>query len=109
MAQGDDHGQADRGDGPGGTDPRRIQRLDHADQGAHRHARDRHPHPAPAPPRASAERLAGGYYLDIQPDRVELARYGLNVGELLDVIGTALGGEMGTTTVEGLGGYGVSG
>ena len=57
---------------------------------------------------AYAERVTCGYYLDIQPDRVELARYGLNVGELLDVIGTALGGEMVTTTVEGLERFGVS-
>ena len=57
---------------------------------------------------AYAERITGGYYLDIEPDRVELARYGLSVGELLDVIGTALGGEMVTTTVEGLERYGVS-
>jgi Cu(I)/Ag(I) efflux system membrane protein CusA/SilA len=39
---------------------------------------------------AFAERLTGGSYLDIEPDRVALARYGLTVGELLDVIGTAL-------------------
>ncbi len=57
---------------------------------------------------AYAERVTGGYYLDIEPDRVELARNGLNVGELLDVVGTALGGEMVTTTVEGLERYGVS-
>ncbi len=56
---------------------------------------------------AYAERVTGGYYVDIEPDRVELARNGLNVGELLDVIGTALGGEMVTTTVEGLERFGV--
>ena len=57
---------------------------------------------------AFAERVTGGYYLDIEPDRMALARYGLSVGELLDVIGTALGGEMVTTTVEGLERFGVS-
>jgi Cu(I)/Ag(I) efflux system membrane protein CusA/SilA len=36
-----------------------------------------------------------------------LARYGIGVGELQDVIGVALGGEMVTTTVEGLERYGV--
>jgi len=56
---------------------------------------------------AYAERVTGGYYLDIEPDRMALARYGLGVGELQDVIGTALGGEMVTTTVEGLERYGV--
>ena len=56
---------------------------------------------------AYAERLTGGYYIDIEPDRTALARYGLTVGDLQDVIGTALGGEMVTTTVEGLERYGV--
>ncbi len=56
---------------------------------------------------AYAERVTGGYYLDIEPDRLALARYGLGVGELQEVIGTALGGEMVTTTVEGLERYGV--
>ena len=56
---------------------------------------------------AYAERVTGGYYLDIEPDRMAMARYGLPVGDLQDVIGTALGGEMVTTTVEGLERYGV--
>jgi Cu(I)/Ag(I) efflux system membrane protein CusA/SilA len=56
---------------------------------------------------AFAERLTGGYYIDIEPDRMALARYGLAVGDLQDVISTALGGEMVTTTVEGLERYGV--
>ena len=49
---------------------------------------------------AYAERLTGGYYLDVQPDLRQLARYGLTVGEVQDVIAAALGGEMVTTTVE---------
>jgi len=57
---------------------------------------------------AFAERITGGFYLDIEPDRAQLARYGLAVGELQDVIGTALGGEMVTTTVEGRERFGVS-
>jgi Cu(I)/Ag(I) efflux system membrane protein CusA/SilA len=57
---------------------------------------------------AFAERITGGYYLDIEPDRQALARYGLAVGDLLDVIGIALGGEMVTTTVEGRERFGVS-
>jgi Cu(I)/Ag(I) efflux system membrane protein CusA/SilA len=56
---------------------------------------------------AFAERLTGGFYLDITPDREQLARYGLAVGDLQDVIGTALGGEMVTTTVEGRERFGV--
>lgn len=50
---------------------------------------------------AYAERIGGGYYLDIEPRRDELARYGLTVGDMQEVILTALGGEMVTTTVEG--------
>ncbi len=57
---------------------------------------------------AFAERLTGASYLNIEPDREQLARYGLSVGELLEVIGTALGGEMVTTTVEGRERFGVS-
>jgi Cu(I)/Ag(I) efflux system membrane protein CusA/SilA len=57
---------------------------------------------------AFAERITGGFYLDIEPDREQLARYGLGVGDLQDVIGTALGGEMVTTTVEGRERYGVT-
>jgi Cu(I)/Ag(I) efflux system membrane protein CusA/SilA len=57
---------------------------------------------------AFAERITGGFYLNIEPDRTQLARYGLSVGELQDVIGTALGGEMVTTTVEGRERFGVT-
>jgi Cu(I)/Ag(I) efflux system membrane protein CusA/SilA len=57
---------------------------------------------------AYAERITGGFYLDIEPDRAALARYGLSVGELQDTIGTALGGEMVTTTVEGRERFGVT-
>jgi len=57
---------------------------------------------------AYAERITGGYYLDIVPDRLQLARYGITIGELQDVIGTALGGETVTTTVEGLERFGVN-
>ena len=56
---------------------------------------------------AYAERLTGGYYLDIQPDLRQLARYGLSVGEVQDVIAVALGGSMVTTTVEGRERFGV--
>ena len=57
---------------------------------------------------AYAERTTGGYYLDVEPDRLELARYGLAVGDLLSVISAALGGEMVTTTVEGRERFGVT-
>lgn len=50
---------------------------------------------------AFAERITGGFYLNFEPDREQLARYGLAIGDLQEVIGTALGGELVTTTVEG--------
>lgn len=57
---------------------------------------------------AFAERITGGFYLNIEPDRAALARYGLAIGDLQDVIATALGGEMVTTTVEGRERFGVT-
>ena len=57
---------------------------------------------------AYAERVIGGYYLDITPNRDALARYGLMVGDVQDMISTALGGEAVTTTVEGRERYAVN-
>ncbi len=57
---------------------------------------------------AFAERITGGFYLNIEPDRAQLARYGLTVGEVQDVVSSALGGEMLTTTVEGRERFGVA-
>jgi Cu(I)/Ag(I) efflux system membrane protein CusA/SilA len=48
-----------------------------------------------------AERVAGGYFLDIEPRREQLARHGLTVGSLQMVIASAIGGEEVTTTIEG--------
>jgi len=57
---------------------------------------------------AYAERVIGGYYLDIEPDRYALGRYGVSVAEVQDVIATALGAQVMTYTVEGRERYGVS-
>jgi Cu(I)/Ag(I) efflux system membrane protein CusA/SilA len=57
---------------------------------------------------AYAERIIGGYYLNIDPDRAQLARYGLMIGDLQNVISMALGAEPVTTTVEGRERYTVS-
>jgi Cu(I)/Ag(I) efflux system membrane protein CusA/SilA len=57
---------------------------------------------------AFAERLEGGHYLEITPNREAIARYGLLVNDVQDVVATALGGEMVTTTVEGRERYGVN-
>ncbi|MDB5526498.1 MAG: heavy metal efflux pump, CzcA family protein [Rhizobium sp.] len=57
---------------------------------------------------AYAERVIGGYYLDIVPDRDALARYGLTVDDVQNVIGMALGSETVTSTVEGRERYSVA-
>jgi Cu(I)/Ag(I) efflux system membrane protein CusA/SilA len=49
-----------------------------------------------------AERTATGRYLDIDIDRVAAARYGLNIKDVQDVIGSAVGGMTVSYTVEGL-------
>jgi Cu(I)/Ag(I) efflux system membrane protein CusA/SilA len=56
---------------------------------------------------AFAERVTGAYYLNIEPDRMALARLGLGVGELQATVAMALGGETATRTVEGRERYGV--
>jgi Cu(I)/Ag(I) efflux system membrane protein CusA/SilA len=57
---------------------------------------------------AFAERVIGGYYLNIDPDRVQLARYGLMIGDIQNIVAMALGAEAVTTTVEGRERYTVS-
>ena len=57
---------------------------------------------------AYAERVIGGYYLNVDPDRTQLARYGLMVDDIQNVIAMALGAEAVTTTVEGRERYTVS-
>ena len=48
-----------------------------------------------------AERVAGGYYVDFDPRRDQLARHGLTIDALQMVVATAIGGENITTTIEG--------
>ncbi|MGB6911122.1 MAG: efflux RND transporter permease subunit [Methyloceanibacter sp.] len=57
---------------------------------------------------AYAERAMSGYYLNVDPNRSQLARYGLMVGDVQDVVAMALGAEPVTTTVEGRERYSVS-
>ncbi|CCE24286.1 efflux RND transporter permease subunit [Methylotuvimicrobium alcaliphilum] len=57
---------------------------------------------------AMGDRAVGGYYLDFIIDRGEAARYGLTVGDIQDVIQSAIGGENITQTVEGLERYPVN-
>ena len=57
---------------------------------------------------AYAERVIGGYYLDVIPDRLAMGRYGLAIDDVQDVIAMALGSEVVTSTVEGRERYGVA-
>ncbi len=57
---------------------------------------------------AFAERIIGGNYMEIEPDRAQLARYGLMIGDVQAVVASGLGAETITTTVEGRERYGVS-
>ncbi len=50
---------------------------------------------------AYAERLTGGFYLNIKPDYEALSRYGLLMGDIQEIIATAVGGETLTTLVDG--------
>ena len=49
-----------------------------------------------------AERVVGGNYLDIDIDRKKIARYGLTIGDVQDVIQIAIGGMNISQAVEGL-------
>ncbi|MFT7457993.1 MAG: Cu(I)/Ag(I) efflux system membrane protein CusA/SilA [Planctomycetota bacterium] len=57
---------------------------------------------------AFGDKAAGGYYMDFEILRDEAARYGLTVGDIQDVIQTAIGGMNITQTVEGLERYPVN-
>ncbi|MGZ8854065.1 MAG: efflux RND transporter permease subunit, partial [Thermoanaerobaculia bacterium] len=47
------------------------------------------------------ERVAGGYFVDFDLNREAIARYGLRIGDVQNVIMTAIGGENVSTTIEG--------
>ncbi len=49
-----------------------------------------------------AERTATGRYVDIDIDRVAAGRYGLNIKDVQDIVGSAVGGMTVSYTVEGL-------
>ena len=62
----------------------------------------------PATRSVFAERVAGGYYVDFDLRRDQLARYGLSVADAQDIVMSAIGGENVTTTVEGRARYPVN-
>ena len=64
-------------------------------------------HSVPGTSSVFAERVMGGNYVEFDIDRDAIARYGLTVGDVQEVLEVALGGMPLTTTVEGLERYGV--
>ncbi len=57
--------------------------------------------PIPGTRSIYAERVTGGYFLDITPKRDEIARYGLRVEDVLHIVETAIGGMNIDITIEG--------
>jgi Cu(I)/Ag(I) efflux system membrane protein CusA/SilA len=57
--------------------------------------------PSVEPLTVSADRIVGKPYLEIDISREAIARYGVSVGQVQDVIEVAIGGRRVTTTVEG--------
>jgi Cu(I)/Ag(I) efflux system membrane protein CusA/SilA len=57
---------------------------------------------------AFSERVAGGRYIEIRPDRLAAARVGLNVSDINQIVAAAIGGINVTRTVEGLERYPVN-
>jgi len=57
---------------------------------------------------AYSERVVGGRYIEFDINRDAIARYGLTVADVQEVLGAALGGMTITTTVEGLERYSVN-
>jgi len=55
-----------------------------------------------------SERVAGGRYVDVTIDRERASRFGLNIGDVQDIISSAVGGMNVTQTVEGLERYPVN-
>jgi Cu(I)/Ag(I) efflux system membrane protein CusA/SilA len=64
--------------------------------------------PVPGTLSVYSERVTGGNYLNFKINREAIARYGLTVGDVQEVIQTAIGGMNITTTVEGLERYPVN-
>ncbi|WP_210206770.1 efflux RND transporter permease subunit [Rhodoplanes serenus] len=83
-----------------GSDLAELERLARAIEAAVR--------TVPGTTSAFAERVIGGYYLNIDPDRAQIARYGFTIDDLQTMVASALGAEPVTTTVEGRERYSVS-
>ncbi len=58
-------------------------------------------HKVPGTASAYSERVAGGRYVTVDINRIEAARYGLNIADVQEVVSTAVGGMNVTQSVEG--------
>ena len=65
-------------------------------------------HAVPGTTSAHAERVTGGYFLEVVPDRGKLAQYGVMLDDIQQAVAGAVGGEAVTTTVEGRERYSVN-
>jgi Cu(I)/Ag(I) efflux system membrane protein CusA/SilA len=82
-----------------GSDLRELERIASEIEGVMRRV--------PGTSSVFAERVMGGNYVEFDIDRDAIARYGLKLGEVQEVLQVALGGMPLSTTVEGLERYGV--
>jgi Cu(I)/Ag(I) efflux system membrane protein CusA/SilA len=64
--------------------------------------------PLPGTRSVYAERVSGGYFVDFNLKREQLARYGLTIQDAEEIITSAIGGENVTTAIEGTQRYGIS-
>ena len=76
-----------------GSEPAEIERIGEQIEGELRNV--------PGTRSVYAERTAGGYFVDFDPRRDQLARFGLTIQQVQEVILTAIGGENISTTIEG--------
>jgi Cu(I)/Ag(I) efflux system membrane protein CusA/SilA len=76
-----------------GSDLREIERIGRQLEGVLRKV--------PGTRSVYGERVAGGYFVDFDLNREQLARYGLTAGEVQEVLMTAIGGENVSTSIEG--------
>ena len=128
VAPGHDARSPSRGDGSRRSAARRLDHLDDADHQPHRHADHRHSvrsrreglwqrssrrwRSGPGASRrwcvafraratSIPEQVTSGQYLNIEVDRSAAARYGIGVGDIQQVIESAVGETVLTTTIEG--------
>ena len=77
-----------------------LEAIDHTAQAIEKLAKG-----VPGVNSALAERLNGGHYIDVNINRTEASRYGLNIADVQAIVSSAIGGANIGETVEGLARY----